>query len=118
MKKFIPILLLAFVSQMSYADGTSEGDTSAGDDKDKGNHPNKAPRVTPHISCNQGVLSVSTRYTLYDAEIIIRDIQGAIFYDVVDTISGDYAMLLPEYVSSNMQSVELKYSGRSYIVFC
>ena len=113
MKKFIPILLLAFVSQMSYADGTSEGDTSAGDDKDKGNHPNKA-----HISCNQGVLSVSTRYTLYDAEIIIRDIQGAILYDVVDTISGDYAMLLPEYVSSNMQSVELKYSGRSYIVFC
>ena len=35
MKKLIPILLLTFISQMSYANGTPEGDNSGGDDKVK-----------------------------------------------------------------------------------
>lgn len=112
MKKFIPILLLAFISQMSYAGGAPDGTNSGGDDK--GNRPNKTPKKSsaPLISYNQGVLSISTYNTLYDAEIIIRDTDGNVIYDVVDTISGDYDILLPASVSSKMQSVELIHSGK------
>ena len=117
MKKLIPILLLAFISQMSYAGRTPENTNSGGDDKD--NRPHKAPRKSsaPLISYNQGVLSVSTNYTLYNVEIVIRDIDGNVIYDVIDTISNGYVILLPAYVSSKMQSVELIHFGKHYIFF-
>lgn len=71
MKKFIPILLLTFISQMSYAGGAPDGTNSGGDDK--GNRPNKTPKKSsaPLISYNQGVLSISTYNTLYDAETLV-----------------------------------------------
>ena len=53
---------------------------------------------------------------MYDAEIIIRGIDGNIMYDVVDTISNGYVILLPAYVSSKIQSVELIHSGNHYII--
>ena len=114
MKKFIPILLLAFISQVSQASGTPDGNNAEGYDKGEKGHPNKAPKKSsaPLISYNQGVLSISTYNTLYDAEIIIRDTDGNVIYDVVDTISGDYDILLPASVSSKMQSVELIHSGK------
>lgn len=117
MKKFIPILLLTFISQMSYAGGAPDGTNSGGDDK--GNRPNKTPKKSsaPLISYNQGVLSISTYNTLYDAEIIIRDTDGNVIYDVIDTITGDYTILLPGYVSLNWQSVELIHSGCHYTIF-
>lgn len=117
MKKIISILLLTFMGQMSYADGTPNGINPNGYDKGEKGHPHKAPKKpsTPVISYNQGVLSVSTDNALYDAEIVIRDIDGNIIYDVVDTISNGYAILLPTHVFSKMQSVELIHLGNYYI---
>lgn len=117
MKKLIPILLLAFISQMSYANGTPEGDNSGGDDKGEKGHPHKSPKVTPCIFCNQGILSITTPYTIYDAEIIIRNSQGDILYDVVDTIFDNYAILLTEYISMDMYSIELVSSGSHFIIY-
>lgn len=116
MNKLIPILLLAFISQICYAAGAPDNSNSGVDDKD--NHPHKAPQKpsAPFISYNQGVLSISTHNTLYNAEIIIRDINGNIIYDVVDTISNGYVILLPAYVSSKMQSVELIHSYSHYTI--
>ena len=116
MKKLFSILLLTFISQMSYAGGTHDDTNSGVDDKD--NRPHKAPKKSsaPLISYNQGMLSVSTHNTLYDAEIIIRGIDGNIMYDVVETISNGYVILLPAYVSSKIQSVELIHSGNHYII--
>lgn len=34
---------MAFISQMSYANGTPEGDNSGGDDKGEKGHPHKSP---------------------------------------------------------------------------
>lgn len=118
MKKLIPILLLAFISQICYAEDTPNGNNADGYDKGEKGHPHKAPikPSAPLISYNQGVLSVSTHNTLYNAEIIIRGIDGNIMYDVVDTISNGYVILLPAYVSSKMQSVELIHSGNHYII--
>ena len=109
MNKLIPILFLAFISQICYAAGA--------DDKD--NHPHKAPQKAsaPLISYNQGVLSVSTHNTLYNAEIIIRDINGNIIYDVVDTISNGYVILLPEFVSAEMYRFELVYSENQIVLY-
>lgn len=117
MKKLIPILLLAFISQMCYAEVAPDGTNSGGDDKD--NRPHKAPRKpsVPLISYSQGVLSVSVYNILYNAEIIIRDINGNVIYDVVDTISNGYTILLPAHVSSKMQSVELFHSGNHYVIY-
>ena len=80
MKKIISILLFAFMSQLSYADGTNISGSGA---DDKGNHPHKAPRKpsTPLMSINQGVLSVLTNATLYNAELIICDKDGNVLYD-------------------------------------
>lgn len=117
MNKLIPILLLAFISQICYAAGAPDNSNSGVDDKD--NHPHKAPQKAsaPLISYNQGVLSVSTHNTLYNAEIIIRDINGNIIYDVVDTISNGYVILLPEFVSAEMYRFELVYSENQIVLY-
>lgn len=117
MNKLIPILLLAFISQICYAAGAPDNSNSGVDDKD--NHPHKAPQKAsaPLISYNQGVLSVSTQNTLYNAEIIIRDINGNIIYDVVDTISNGYVILLPEFVSAEMYRFELVYSENQIVLY-
>lgn len=59
MNKLIPILLLAFISQICYAAGAPDNSNSGVDDKD--NHPHKAPQKAsaPLISYTQGVLSYS-----------------------------------------------------------
>lgn len=117
MNKLIPILFLAFISQICYAAGAPDNSNSGVDDKDK--HPHKAPQKAsaPLISYNQGVLSVSTHNTLYNAEIIIRDINGNIIYDVVDTISNGYVILLPEFVSAEMYRFELVYSENQIVLY-
>lgn len=117
MKKLFPILLLAFISQICYAAGAPDNSNSGVDDKD--NRPHKAPKKSsaPLISYNQGVLSVSTHNTLYNAEIIIRDINGNIIYDVVDTISNGYVILLPEFVSAEMYRFELVYSENQIVLY-
>lgn len=117
MNKLIPILFLAFISQICYAAGAPDNSNSGVDDKD--NHPHKAPQKAsaPLISYNQGVLSVSTHNTLYNAEIIIRDINGNIIYDVVDTISNGYVILLPEFVSAEMYRFELVYSENQIVLY-
>lgn len=117
MNKLIPILLLAFISQICYAAGAPDNSNSGVDDKD--NRPHKAPQKpsAPLISYNQGVLSVSTHNTLYNAEIIIRDINGNIIYDVVDTISNGYVILLPEFVSAEMYRFELVYSENQIVLY-
>jgi hypothetical protein len=116
MKKLIAILFLAVISQITYADEISESSVSRVGDKDKSNRPHKAPKIVPRISYSQGVLSISNLYTLYDAEIIIRDSQGIVLYDVVDTISVGYTILLSEYVYSKMQSIELRYLDQCYMI--
>ena len=116
MKKLIAILFLAVISQITYSDEISESSVSRVGDKDKSNRPHKAPKIVPRISYSQGVLSISNLYTLYDAEIIIRDSQGIVLYDVVDTISVGYTILLSEYVYSKMQSVELRYLDQCYMI--
>ena len=78
MKKLIPILLLAFISQICYAEDTPNGN---------------------------------------NAEIIIRDINGNIIYDVVDTISNGYVILLPEFVSAEMYRFELVYSENQIVLY-
>ncbi len=117
MNKLIPILLLAFISQICYAAGAPDNSNSGVDDKD--NRPHKAPKKSsaPLISYNQGMLSVSTHNTLYNAEIIIRDINGNIIYDVVDTISNGYVILLPEFVSAEMYRFELVYSENQIVLY-
>lgn len=116
MKKLIAILFLAVISQITYSDEISESSVSRVGDKDKSNRPHKAPKIVPRISYSQGVLSISNLYTLYDAEIIIRDSQGIVLYDVVDTISVGYTILLSEYVYSKMQSIELRYLDQCYMI--
>ena len=117
MNKLIPILLLAFISQICYAAGAPDNSNSGVDDKD--NRPHKAPQKpsAPLISYNQGVLSVSTHNTLYNAEIIIRDVDGNVLYDVIDTISNDYVIFLPDLVSSEMYRVELVYSENQIVLY-
>ena len=117
MKKLFPILLLAFISQICYAAGAPDNSNSGVDDKD--NRPHKAPKKSsaPLISYNQGVLSVSTHNTLYNAEIIIRDVDGNVLYDVIDTISNDYVIFLPDLVSSEMYRVELVYSENQIVLY-
>lgn len=119
MKKIISILLLTFMSQMSYADGTPNVINPNGYDKGEKGHPHKAPKKpsTPVISFNQGVLSVLTNATLYNAELIIRDKDGNVLYDVTDTISDEYAIVLPEFVSSRMYSIELICSENHIIIY-
>ena len=119
MKKLIPILLLAFISQICYAEDTPNGNNADGYDKGEKGHPHKAPikPSAPLSSYNQGVLSVSTHNTLYNAEIIIRDINGNIIYDVVDTISNGYVILLPEFVSAEMYRFELVYSENQIVLY-
>ena len=117
MKKLIFILLLTFLSQMSYADDTSGGDNSGNDDKGEKGHPHKSPKVTPLMNYDQGVLSITTPYILYDAEIIIRDGEGNVLYDIICTVSNNSVVFLPEYVSSRMQSIELIYSDNHRIVY-
>lgn len=116
MKKLIAILFLAVISQITYSDEISESSVSRVGDKDKSNRPHKAPKIVPRISYSQGVLSISNLYTLYDAEIIIRDSQGIVLYNVVDTISVGYTILLSEYVYSKMQSIELRYLDQCYMI--
>ncbi len=76
----------------------------------------KSPTRTPQVSYDNQHLYITPHYDITDAQIIIRDENDNIIYDINTALTGSNSVItLPQYVMENKYSIELVYSEKHYI---
>ena len=78
----------------------------------------KSPALMPQVAYDNQYLYITTHYDITDAQIIIRDENNNIIYDIYTTlISSGSVIALPEYVMENKYCIELTFLSKTYIGF-
>lgn len=89
------------------------------DNKDKiydGQPTHKAPARMPQVSYDNQHIYIIPHYDITDAQIIIRDENNNIIYDIYTTLIGSGSVIAPpEYVMENKFCIELVYNEKCYI---
>lgn len=90
------------MSIFCYADGD--------DDQHIKNLPHKVPSLAPSVSYQGGNLLVVSPCDLDETEIVIRDVDGNIIYDMMTALPAtSYVIPLPADVIAAINSIELYY---------
>lgn len=107
MKKTLLLLLGCTVSIFSFADGDGDPVSYPADIFQK---PHKVPSRAPLISYQGGNILVVSPCDLDETEIVIRDVDGNIIYDMVTALpASTYVIPLPTDVIAAINSIELYY---------
>lgn len=78
----------------------------------------KSPTRTPQVSYDNQHLYITPHYDITDAQVVIRDDNNNIIYDIYTTLSGSGSVImLPENVMENKFCIELTYNEKCYIGF-
>lgn len=78
----------------------------------------KAPARMPQVSYDNQHIYIIPHYDITDAQIIIRDENDNIIYDINTALSGSGSVImLPENVMENKYCIELIYNEKCYIGF-
>lgn len=89
------------------------------DNKDKichGQPTHKAPARMPQVSYDNQHIYIIPHYDITDAQVVIRDDNNNIIYDIDTTLSGSGSVImLPENVMENKYCIELTYNEKCYI---
>lgn len=78
----------------------------------------KAPARMPQVSYDNQHIYIIPHYDITDAQVVIRDDNNNIIYDIYTTLSGSGSVImLPENVMENKFCIELTYNEKCYIGF-
>lgn len=127
MKRLTTLFLTAFLSLSAFAEFVIPEDAvdiqlieaeSINNDDVSRDKPHKSPALSPAIFYFDNTLYVSSPYYIDEAQIIIRDDDGAIIYYTISSLaSGVNVFTLSQDVAENMYSIELIYGDHDLLGF-
>lgn len=127
MKRLTTLFLTALLSLSAFAEFVIPEDAvdiqlveveSTNNDDVSRDKPHKSPALYPAIFYFDNTLYVSSPYYIDEAQIIIRDDDGAIIYYTISSLaSGVNVFTLSQNVAENMYSIEFIYGDHDLLGF-
>ena len=116
MKKIIFFFLTLLTCMAGFADGIPL--TEEGIEEGELREQHKAPPLLPQVFIDGEELSVLSPYVIDPAQIIIRDVNDDIIYNVYAILpASTYMMILPAEVNAAKYKIELIYGDHHLVGF-
>ncbi len=112
MKKVLLLMMAILMSIVSFAEEVNLAEV----DPTTWPSPNKAPTLLPQVFIDGEELSVLSPYVIDPAQIIIRDVNDDIIYNVYVILpASTYMMILPAEVNAAKYKIELIYGDHHLV---